>query len=62
LAAITPAAGHVNGWAAIIIGIVAGIIPWASMNKLQKAGFMMRVDNTPSVSSTYGVPACAVVC
>ena len=28
LVAITPAAGYVDGWGAIIIGIVAGIIPW----------------------------------
>jgi ammonium transporter, Amt family len=55
LVAITPAAGFVNGWGAIIIGIVAGIIPWLSMNKLQKAGFMMRVDDTLGVFSTHGI-------
>ena len=32
LVAITPAAGYVDGWGAIAIGVVAGIIPWASMN------------------------------
>jgi ammonium transporter, Amt family len=55
LVAITPAAGYVDGWGAIIIGIVAGIIPWLSMNKLQKTSFMMRVDDTLSVFSTHGV-------
>ena len=30
LVAITPAAGYVNGWGAIIIGVFAGIIPWLS--------------------------------
>src|SRR5215467_8277226 len=40
---------------AAIIGIVAGIIPWASMNKLQKAGFMRKVDDTLGVFSTHGV-------
>jgi Amt family ammonium transporter len=55
LVAITPAAGFVNGWGAIIIGIVAGIIPWMSMNWLQKTSFMMRVDDTLSVFSTHGV-------
>jgi ammonium transporter, Amt family len=55
LVAITPAAGFVTGWGAIIIGIVAGIIPWASMNKLQKAGFMTRVDDTLGVFSTHGI-------
>src|ERR1700727_677308 len=55
LVAITPAAGFVNGWGAIIIGIVAGIIPWMSMNWLQETSFMMRVDDTLSVFSTHGV-------
>ena len=55
LVAITPAAGYVDGFGAIIIGIVAGIIPWLSMNKLQKTRFMMKVDDTLSVFSTHGV-------
>src|SRR5271165_1899128 len=57
LVGITPAAGYVNGWGAIIIGVVAGIIPWMSMNWLQKTSFMMRVDDTLSVFSTHGVAA-----
>jgi ammonium transporter, Amt family len=36
LVAITPAAGYVDGLGAIAIGVVAGIIPWLAMNKLQK--------------------------
>ena len=55
LVAITPGAGYVDGWGAIIIGVVAGIIPWLSMNKLQKSNFMMKVDDTLSVFSTHGV-------
>jgi ammonium transporter, Amt family len=55
LVAITPAAGYVDGIGAIIIGIVAGIIPWLSMNKLQKTKLMMKVDDTLSVFSTHGV-------
>src|ERR1700676_1096758 len=55
LVAITPSAGFVNGWGAIIIGIVAGIIPWLSMNKFQKTRFMMKVDDTLGVFSTHGV-------
>jgi ammonium transporter, Amt family len=55
LVAITPAAGYVDGWGAIIIGVAAGIIPWMSMNWLQKAAFMARVDDTLSVFSTHGV-------
>ncbi len=55
LVAITPGAGFVDGWGAIIIGVCAGIIPWLSMNKLQKTRFMMKVDDTLSVFSTHGV-------
>jgi ammonium transporter, Amt family len=55
LVAITPGAGYVDGWGAIITGIVAGIIPWASMNVLQKTKLMMRVDDTLSVFSTHGI-------
>ncbi len=55
LVAITPGAGYVDGWGAIITGIVAGIIPWLAMNKLQKTSFMMKVDDTLSVFSTHGV-------
>jgi ammonium transporter, Amt family len=55
LVAITPAAGYVDGTGAIIIGVCAGIIPWASMNILQKTDFMMKVDDTLGVFSTHGV-------
>src|SRR5215472_17503722 len=55
LVAITPAAGYVDGLGAIAIGVVAGIIPWLAMNKLQKTSFMMKVDDTLSVFSTHGV-------
>src|SRR5271169_2838903 len=57
LVAITPGAGYVDGFGAIIIGIVAGIIPWMAMNWLQKTSLMMRVDDTLSVFSTHGVAA-----
>src|SRR5262249_39299256 len=55
LVGITPAAGFVNGWGAIIIGIAAGIIPWWSMNKFQRTRLMMRVDDTLGVFSTHGI-------
>ncbi len=57
LVAITPAAGYVDGMGAIIIGVCAGIIPWASMNKFQKLGFMKKVDDVLGVFSTHGVAA-----
>jgi ammonium transporter, Amt family len=55
LVAITPGAGYVDGWGAIIIGICAGIIPWFAMNKIQKTRLMMKVDDTLSVFSTHGI-------
>ena len=55
LVAITPGAGYVDGFGAIIIGVCAGVIPWLSMNKLQKSSFMMSIDDTLSVFSTHGV-------
>jgi ammonium transporter, Amt family len=54
LVGITPAAGYVDGWGAIIIGICAGILPWLAMNKLQKTKLFMKVDDTLSVFSTHG--------
>jgi ammonium transporter, Amt family len=57
LVAITPAAGYVDGMGAIIIGVVAGIIPWLSMNKFQKLSFMAKVDDVLGVFSTHGVAA-----
>ncbi len=55
LVAITPGAGYVDTIGAIIIGICAGIIPWLSMNKLQKTRLISKVDDTLSVASTHGV-------
>jgi Amt family ammonium transporter len=55
LVAITPAAGYVDGFGAITIGVAAGIIPWLAMNKLQKTKLMLKVDDTLSVFSTHAV-------
>ena len=55
LVAITPGAGYVDGWGAIMIGVCAGIIPWLSMNVLQKSKLMHKVDDTLAVFSTHGV-------
>jgi Amt family ammonium transporter len=48
-------AARFDGWGAIIIGVVAGIVPWASMNWLQKSALMAKVDDTLAVFSTHGV-------
>ena len=55
LVGITPAAGYVNGYGAIMIGVCTGIIPWLAMNKLQTCNFMKKVDDTLCVLSTHGV-------
>ena len=52
LVAITPAAGYVNGWGAIIIGIVASVIPWITMNKVM---IFRKVDDTLGVIHTHAI-------
>jgi ammonium transporter, Amt family len=55
LVAITPAAGFVNGFGAMIIGLVAGLIVWFSLNKLNNTALLQRVDDTFGVLHTHGV-------
>jgi ammonium transporter, Amt family len=55
LVAITPAAGYVNGFGAIIIGVVASSLVWLSWNKLSKVGIFKKVDDTLGVVHTHGV-------
>jgi Amt family ammonium transporter len=57
LVAITPAAGYINGAEAIVLGIVAGIIPWASWNWLGKTWLFRKIDDTLGVFHTHGVAA-----
>jgi len=55
LVAITPAAGVVAGWAAIVIGALSGSVPWITMNVLGKTKSMKRVDDTLGVFHTHMV-------
>jgi ammonium transporter, Amt family len=55
LVGITPGAGYVNGWGAIAIGVLTGIIPWIMMNKVQTTKLFQKVDDTLSVLSTHGI-------
>ena len=55
LVGITPGAGYVNGWGAIAIGVLTGVIPWIMMNKVQTSALFRKVDDTLSVLSTHGV-------
>jgi len=55
LVGITPAAGYVDGWGAVAIGLGAGIIAWLSLNKLGQLPILKRVDDTLGVLHTHGV-------
>jgi len=56
LVAITPAAGFVAGWGAIVIGAISGSVPWISMNILGKTKLMYHVDDAMGVFHTHLVP------
>jgi ammonium transporter, Amt family len=54
LVAITPAAGFVNGWAAMIIGVVASVIVYFALNYLSRVRPFRNVDDTLGVVYTHG--------
>jgi len=56
LVAITPAAGVVAGWGAIILGVSSGTIPWVSMNIMGKRVALFRyVDDALGIFHTHAV-------
>jgi Amt family ammonium transporter len=55
LVGITPAAGFVNGYGAIIIGVVASTIVWMSIRFLSRAPVFRHVDDTLGVIYTHGI-------
>jgi Amt family ammonium transporter len=56
LVAITPAAGVVAGWGAIIIGTCSGCIPWMSLNIMgRRVALFKYVDDTLDVFHTHAV-------
>ncbi|KAF6161803.1 hypothetical protein GIB67_008564 [Kingdonia uniflora] len=56
LVCITPAAGVVQGWAAILMGVMSGSIPWFSMMVLhKKIALLKQVDDTMAVFHTHAV-------
>src|SRR6201997_300394 len=55
LVAITPAAGFVNSFGAIIIGVVASSLVWMSWNWLGRLSLFKKVDDTLGVFHTHGV-------
>jgi Amt family ammonium transporter len=54
LVAITPGAGFVNGWGAIIIGVIASIIVYFALNYLSRTAPFRNVDDTLGVVYTHG--------
>lgn len=56
LVAITPAAGVVAGWGAILLGVGSGAVPWVSMNIIGKTKFFERhFDDTLGITHTHMV-------
>jgi len=57
LVAITPAAGVVAGWGAIILGTVSGSVPWLTMNYASRLSlFRHHVDDCLGIFHTHAVP------
>jgi Amt family ammonium transporter len=54
LVAITPGAGFVNGWGAIIIGVVASVLVYFALNYLSRTAPFRNVDDTLGVIYTHG--------
>ncbi len=54
LVAITPGAGFVNGWGAIMIGVVASTIVYFALNYLSRTAPFRNVDDTLGVVYTHG--------
>jgi len=52
LVAITPAAGYVSGYGAIILGIAGGTIPWIATYKLMPK---LKLDDALGVFPAHGV-------
>src|ERR1700759_2948329 len=59
LVAITPAAGYVNGWGAIAIGIIACTLVYFALNYLSRLRPFRNVDDTLGVVYTHGMAGLA---
>ncbi|KAK4774403.1 hypothetical protein SAY86_009338 [Trapa natans] len=56
LVSITPGAGLVQGWAAIVMGILSGSVPWFTMMIVHKKwALLQKVDDTLAVFHTHAV-------
>ncbi len=59
LVGITPAAGFVNGYGAIVIGVVDATIVWMAIRYLSRAPMFRHVDDTLGVIYTHGIAGLA---
>jgi Amt family ammonium transporter len=56
LVAITPAAGVISGWGAIVMGILSGSVPWLTMNVMHKRfPIFDKIDDALGIFHTHGV-------
>ena len=55
LVAITPAAGFIDGYAALVLGVLAGTLPWVTINLAPRFAIFRRVDDTLGVIHTHGM-------
>jgi Amt family ammonium transporter len=55
LVGITPAAGFVNGFGALLIGLITSAVVWLSWNKLAQTAPFRKVDDTLGVVHTHGI-------
>jgi Amt family ammonium transporter len=55
LVAITPSAGFINGYGAIVIGVVASTFVWMAIRFLSRAPVFRKVDDTLGVIYTHGI-------
>jgi ammonium transporter, Amt family len=54
LVAITPAAGYVNGWGAIAMGVIASTLVYFALNYVSRLRPFRNVDDTLGVIYTHG--------
>ncbi|CAN0829532.1 Ammonium transporter 2 member 4 [Linum grandiflorum] len=56
LVCITPAAGVVQGWAAMIMGVISGTVPWYTMMVLHKRlRFLTHADDPMAIFHTHAI-------
>jgi len=55
LVGITPCAGWVNGWGAIIVGATCTVVVWTAWNYLSKVPPFSKVDDALGVVYTHGI-------